>query len=556
MKRKVPFLPKMITCGVFLAMPCAVRGQVPSVFDIPPGDPPLPEYIDGSFIEIYKDFDPWYGEKRVELALADLGFAPGEDYGVKPTSDLLNPIPSDTQVIIIPSNSWGPYSPDTWDNVNHPDAQANLEAFVRSGGVLVMHVADLYYIDTFQPPGMDKPDTPLPNGNSYDLLAAAPHSMVLGPDSIAPTADDLTQANIQANLAWKDGGGCCVVMGYLPTLPAGATTIIASDGNPVLAEYPLGCGLVIVTTMPLEFGNGDADGSGFTYGSPRRILRNELFHATTAVNTAGLEVHAAKHTVGSGSSPSSTKEPLVGLEVCAYDKSQGSCARQQDEQGNGISWQEYPAIVANCDPADCTCTDADGIAFISLLEGDYIVIGGSGLAGAGCDGTQDAILLGVSASNLVCGELQSKHLKLLEFANGNKKAGKTTRLTGSELLIIEPEYILWDDTEQLYPFVFEAVGDWGVTTTVVPPEGFVSDYDALSADVDNEVQVVQFTITEVGSDLVPTETTFDVTHKGRRMTVRSEVGIMLTPEYARSRGFNVAELRRKGLIKESRRVVE
>ncbi|MCH8854125.1 MAG: hypothetical protein IID41_15960 [Planctomycetes bacterium] len=153
-----------------------------------------------------------------------------------------------------------------------------------------------------------------------------------------------------------------------------------------------------------------------------------------------------------------------------------------------------------------------------------------------------------------------KHLQqIVKVANDGthkKKPGKTTRLTGSELLIIEPEYILWDDTEQLYPFIFEAVGDWGVTTTVVPPEGFVSDYDALSADVDNEIQVVQFTITEVGSELVPTETTFDVTHNGRRRIVRSEVGIMLTPEYARSRGFNVAELRRKGLIKKSRRGVE
>ena len=130
------------------------------------------------------------------------------------------------------------------------------------------------------------------------------------------------------------------------------------------------------------------------------------------------------------------------------------------------------------------------------------------------------------------------------------RPGKTTWLTGSELLIIEPEYVLWDATEQPYPFVFETVGDWGVSAAVAPPEGFVADYDALSAYVDNETEAVQFIITEVGSDLVPTQTTFQVTHKGRSRTVRSSVGIMLTPDYAKSRGFNVAELRARGLIKE------
>ena len=42
MKRRLSFLPKMLACGVFLAMPCVACGQVPSVFDIPPGDPPPP----------------------------------------------------------------------------------------------------------------------------------------------------------------------------------------------------------------------------------------------------------------------------------------------------------------------------------------------------------------------------------------------------------------------------------------------------------------------------------------------------------------------------------
>jgi hypothetical protein len=98
--------------------------------------------------------------------------------------------------------------------------------------------------------------------------------------------------------------------------------------------------------------------------------------------------------------------------------------------------------------------------------------------------------------------------------------------------------------------VFESVGDWDVTVAVAPPEGFVADHDALSTTVQSNDSAVQFVITEVGSDLVPTQTTFNVIHNGKKRLVRSQVGITLTAEYAKSRGFDIAELRQKGLIKE------
>ena len=181
--------------------------------------------------------------------------------------------------------------------------------------------------------------------------------------------------------------------------------------------------------------------------------------------------------------------------------------------------------------------EEDGECTLELSPGDYIVIS--------ADATKTVLPdpLGVSASDLVCGELKQKHLQQIVKANGAKLPGKTRRLTGSELLIIEPEFVVWDDTEQAYPFVFETVGDWGVTTAVAPPEGFVADNDSLSADVDSEIEAVQFVITEVGSELVPTDTTFQVTHDGQDQVVHSRVDILLTPWYAHSRGFNVTELR-------------
>ena len=46
-------------------------------------------------IEIYKDYDAWWGEKMEEIDLQSLGFTPGvpSGYGVKSTSELLNAIP-------------------------------------------------------------------------------------------------------------------------------------------------------------------------------------------------------------------------------------------------------------------------------------------------------------------------------------------------------------------------------------------------------------------------------------------------------------------------------
>ncbi len=269
---------------------------------------------------------------------------------------------------------------------------------------------------------------------------------------------------------------------------------------------------------------------------------------------ANIFVTAVRHTVGSGSHPGSTKEPLVDIEICAYDKSDGSCARTEC---GGISHQHYWCIavgedtdgdgvidIGPCQPVNCCTTDANGECTINLPPGDYIIIS--------ADATRQVLPdpLGVSASDLLCGEVMQKHLQQIVTAAGRKLPGKTTRRTGSELLITEPEFVVWDDTMQPYPFIFESVGSWCVTTGVAPPDGFVSDSDSLNAAVSNEIQAVQFMITEVGSQLVRTETTFDLFHMGGRRLVESSVGIKLTPEYAVSRGFDVNRLRIRGLIYE------
>ena len=98
----------------------------------------------------------------------------------------------------------------------------------------------------------------------------------------------------------------------------------------------------------------------------------------------------------------------------------------------------------------------------------------------------------------------------------------------------------WSEEAELYPFVFDSLGDWTVTTSVTPPEGFVADNDALSAEVNSQVEAVQFTITDIGSKWVGTKVKHKIKHKGKKeKIVYSEVGIKLSPELAAKKGLSI-----------------
>ena len=180
---------------------------------------------------------------------------------------------------------------------------------------------------------------------------------------------------------------------------------------------------------------------------------------------------------------------------------------------------------------------------MDVSNGDYIVIG-KYMEGS------TIIYLGISASDLDCNEEMHKYLQIIKKADGRFVPAKYTKKTGSLLLIIEPEYILWDNETELYPFVFEGLGNWSVTATVSPPEGFVSDYDVLSEDVNTEVDALQFHITDIGSDWVPTEMTYEITHKGKKEKIKTKIGVAMSKKLAKKKGLEKKENREKKGFKE------
>jgi len=283
--------------------------------------------------------------------------------------------------------------------------------------------------------------------------------------------------------------------------------------------------------------NSAVPGSKLSIKIQGELTDGEVFSGEGAVdiveNTGTLSVQADLHNVGSGSHPGSTKTPIVGMETRVFDKSSGSCAAAY-----GISWQHYQEIWEGdgtnpaCDPVATQTTDGWGKATFVLAPGNYLVIGNYL--------TDDDIYIGNSVGDIVTGTEVYKYLQVIKKADGKKSPAKYRKYDGSELLVIEPEYVEWSSDTELYPIVFDSVGDWTVTTAVEPPEGFVADNEALSAEVTNEVEAVQFSITDIGSEWVPTKFTHKIKHKKQKeITFESDVGLKLTPELAQKKGVSI-----------------
>ena len=260
---------------------------------------------------------------------------------------------------------------------------------------------------------------------------------------------------------------------------------------------------------------------------------NPLTTDVVAIPPGTIIVKADKHTVGSGSYPASTKSPMPGLPVRVFDKSSGCVSRI------GVSWQNYKSIWLSCFPQEnggIGMTDVSGNVNLTVAPGNYIVLGEYDQDGN--PDTDDKIYIGVSGGNLVSGETVQKYLQVIVKADGKKVPAKYTVKTGSELLIIEPEYIEWDGIQELYPFVLESVGDWAVATSVNPPEGFIADNESLSTDVNTTLKVLQFSITDIGSEWVDTVVTHRIKHKGKSEIVKSRIGVKLSERLAKAKGLS------------------
>jgi hypothetical protein len=255
-----------------------------------------------------------------------------------------------------------------------------------------------------------------------------------------------------------------------------------------------------------------------------------LAAATTGV-TSDIRVKATEYVFGDGTHPGVTKKPLTQIQIRLYENSAVEAA--------GISLVNhttYSAIASNFlipfTLARKTGTPGEYM-FDDAKQGDYVVIAyANKLTGYKNLGRS----VGVDNLNWGTGEI-SVNLILMADKNNKKSPGKSRKLTGSELLIIEPEYVEWTSDAELYPFAFESVGDWGVAVSVEPPEGFVADQEVLTEDVTHELEALQFTITDVGSKWKPTKVKYKVEHKGKTQHMESKINVKLSKKLAKKKGI-------------------
>jgi hypothetical protein len=266
---------------------------------------------------------------------------------------------------------------------------------------------------------------------------------------------------------------------------------------------------------------------GFTSSSDIFSGQGQVY--LTDSNTGTLIVRADLHTVGSGSKPPTQKAPINGMEIKVFTK---TCASLY-----GISWQNYPAIFENSGNHEICKTPfrratTNGLVEFTLPPGEYVAIGKYTVG-------PSTIYPGVSVGTITAGTVVEKYLQVIVNGNGDLVPAKYQKIKGSELLIIEPEYVEWSGAQELYPFVFESIGDWNVTTSVQPPEGFVTDYSALATQVNTQLKAVQFTITDVGTKWKPSKVKYKLKHNGKTKNIESQIGIKLAPELAKKKGVGI-----------------
>jgi hypothetical protein len=250
----------------------------------------------GSIVRIYKNHDAWRSISdggRDEMTLVKLGMVKNADFFVHPMSSLASGIPTSTRVVIITANSTGDAA--TSEAQRGAEAQKALDSFLRTGGTLLLDLADNEADEGYRAPGATgtpsyqmPPKTVCTNatlataGLGADGLAgtADDHRFVRGVDGLAGTADDLDDETIDLANGGMTGvdrsaeptdllRGCSVVHGNLEegiTLPTKARVLATatwSDGQrPVLAEYCHAGGRVVVNTFSLGyFGHKPREGA-------------------------------------------------------------------------------------------------------------------------------------------------------------------------------------------------------------------------------------------------------------------------------------------------------
>jgi hypothetical protein len=121
--------------------------------------------------------------------------------------------------------------------------------------------------------------------------------------------------------------------------------------------------------------------------------------------------------------------------------------------------------------------------------------------------------------------------------------GNATVVSGSEIALIEPAYVEWDNETAYYPIIMQSADSWDVAVNIAPPAGYVADTTLLTQALINttssdDVSAIQFTLTEVGSIPGDAVTNFNLLDKkdNKRTQFKSAIKSKLSKRLAKLKG--------------------
>jgi hypothetical protein len=240
--------------------------------------------------------------------------------------------------------------------------------------------------------------------------------------------------------------------------------------------------------------------------------------------TSSINVRLNLVTVGPGSKPDARRGALENAPVRIYKKA------SIPADFSPIGWKVYPAIWISVDPLKSALTDSSGIArFANMEKGDYLILAQYPMSS---EFSYVAVSVSETDKDWVQGGVLLEEMRVVQKSSGSKVPGKTTRLSGSDFLITEPEFIEWNSNAEAFPFVFEAVGKWQVTTSITPPSGKV-DNKSLATDVTDGMKAVQF-VANAGTKWVETIAQMTVSHGKTSYKITDRIGVKLSKDMAKA----------------------
>ena len=205
--------------------------------------------------------------------------------------------------------------------------------------------------------------------------------------------------------------------------------------------------------------------------------------------------------------PASTRYPIAGKTVYLYNK---ECQTGQ--------W-------TSCTPLTSCVTDANGKCELNSYDGMYTTVMDYG----------NGIYVSDVGLPVKCDKTVDSKLHLISAPTGEVLPAKATKITGSLLEIIEPEYVIWDGAEEFYPFIFIADGDWEIDTSIYAPEGYEPDVPSIVTLVANEAKAIMFKMIEVGSVPGKTKVSYNIKHNGKKQKIDHEIGFKMTPAFEKAK---------------------